>query len=126
MKVLHYWKQMVVALLLVATLAGTVAAPAAHALSGAADVKQATTGAPGAGLTVGGVIQTVVKVLIFLVGAVAVIMIVIGGFRYTTSAGDQAAIKSAKNTILYSVVGLAVAIFAFAIVSFVLTQLKVK
>jgi hypothetical protein len=49
-------------------------------------------------------------------------MIVIGGIRYTTSNGDSAGITSAKNTILYAVVGLIVALLAYAIVNFVLTS----
>jgi hypothetical protein len=50
---------------------------------------------------------------------VAVIMIVVGGVRYTTSNGDSASIKSAKDTILYACVGLVVAIMSFSIVNFV-------
>ena len=49
-------------------------------------------------------------------------MIIIGGFRYVTSQGDQTQMQSAKNTILYAVIGLIVAIAAYAIVSFVVTQ----
>ena len=51
---------------------------------------------------------------------IAVIKIVIGGIRYATSGGDSTQIQAAKNTILYAVVGLVVAIMAFAIVNFVL------
>ncbi len=65
-------------------------------------------------------IKIVVNVLLFVLGAISVIMIVIGGIRYTLSNGDSAAITSAKNTILYSVIGLIVALLAFAIVDFVL------
>jgi hypothetical protein len=54
-----------------------------------------------------------------ILGAVAVIMIVIGGIKYTISQGDSSALTSAKNTILYSVIGLVVAIFATAIIGFV-------
>lgn len=64
-------------------------------------------------------IKTVVNILLFLIGAVAVIMIIIGGIRYTTSNGDSSSMTSAKNTILYAVVGLIVAIMAYAIVNFV-------
>lgn len=67
-------------------------------------------------------LQTVMNILMFLLGAIAVIMIVIGGLRYTTSNGDAGTIKSAKDTILYAVVGLIVALIAYAIVSFVITQ----
>jgi hypothetical protein len=64
-------------------------------------------------------IKDVVNVLLFIIGAVAVIMIVVGGLKYTTSNGDSSAVTSAKNTILYAVVGLVVAILAYAIVNFV-------
>jgi hypothetical protein cdiviTM7_00647 len=60
-------------------------------------------------------------VLLFLLGAVCVIMIIVGGFRYVTSNGDQSAVKAAKDTILYAVVGLIVAIAAYAIASFVVS-----
>lgn len=53
-------------------------------------------------------------------GIVAVIVIIVGGIRYTTSNGDAAGVKSAKNTILYAVVGLIVIIMASAITQFVI------
>jgi hypothetical protein len=65
-------------------------------------------------------IKTIVNVLLFILGAIAVIMIIIGGIRYTTSNGDANATKGAKDTILYAVIGLIVAILAYAIVNFVL------
>lgn len=65
-------------------------------------------------------IKTVVNILLFVLGAIAVIMIIIGGIRYTTSNGDASSIKGAKDTILYAVIGLVVAILAYAIVNFVL------
>lgn len=78
-------------------------------------------GAGGEGAFKGG-LKTIVNVLLFLLGAIAVIMIVIGGIRYTISNGDQGQIKQAKDTILYSVIGLIVALLAAAIVNFVLGQ----
>lgn len=65
-------------------------------------------------------IKDIVNVLLFVLGAIAVIMIIIGGIRYTTSNGDSSSIQGAKNTILYAVVGLVVAILAYAIVNFVI------
>ncbi len=70
-----------------------------------------------------GFIQNIVNVLLFLIGAVSVIMIVIGGLKYVLSQGDQSSITSAKNTILYSVIGLVVALLAYAIVNFVIDGL---
>jgi hypothetical protein len=64
-------------------------------------------------------IPAVVNTLLYFVGAIAIIMIIVGGLRYVISAGNPSAIQSAKNTILYSIVGLVLAISAYAIVSFV-------
>ncbi len=64
-------------------------------------------------------ITIIINTLLVVLGMIAVIMIVIGGIRYTTSNGDPGGIKSAKDTIIYSVVGLVVAIMSFAIVNFV-------
>lgn len=65
-------------------------------------------------------IKSIVNLLLFLLGAIAVIMIIIGGIRYATSNGDAGSTKSAKDTILYAVIGLIVAILAYAIVNFVI------
>ena len=66
---------------------------------------------------------TIANVLLFLVGAVAVIMLIVGGFRYVTSNGDQNSVTAAKNTILYAIIGIVVAFLAYAAVNFVTTQL---
>lgn len=67
-----------------------------------------------------GVFQTVTNILLFIIGAVAVIMLVIGGIRYTVSGGDANQVTAAKNTILYAIIGIVVAILAFAAVNFVI------
>ena len=71
-----------------------------------------------------GVFQTVADTLIFLVGAVAVIFLIIGGLRYVISNGDSKAVEAAKNTILYAIIGIVVAIISFALVSFVITSIQ--
>jgi len=68
--------------------------------------------------------KTIVNVILFILGAISVIMIVIGGVRYTLSGGDSGSTKGAKDTILYAVVGLVVAMLAYAIVNFVITSFK--
>jgi hypothetical protein len=65
------------------------------------------------------IFTTIVNVLLFVIGAISVIMLIIGGIRYTISAGDSGAVTAAKNTILYAIIGLIVAFLAFAIVNFV-------
>lgn len=69
------------------------------------------------------IVKDVINVLLFIIGAVSVVMIIYGGFRYVTSAGNSDSVTKAKNTILYAVVGLVVALLAFAIVNFVITNL---
>lgn len=73
--------------------------------------------------TVPGTIKNVGNILIFITGSIAVLMIIIGGLRYTLSGGDQGTINSAKNTIMYAVVGLVVSIAAYAIVNLVLSNI---
>ena len=70
-----------------------------------------------------GIFHTIANVLIYIVGAVAVIMLIIGGLRYVISQGDKSNVESAKNTILYAVIGIVVAILAYAIVNFVTSSL---
>lgn len=69
-----------------------------------------------------GIIKTVINVLSMIVGAICIIMIVFGGFRYMTSGGESAGVSGAKNTILYAVVGLVVVLLAQAIVRFVFSR----
>ena len=70
-----------------------------------------------------GLIKTVVNVLLWAVGILSVIMIIFSGLRYITSAGDASKTKSAQSTLTYSVVGLIVAIMAYAIVNMVTNRL---
>jgi hypothetical protein len=67
------------------------------------------------------VFQTVTNVMLFLIGAISVVMLIYGGIRYTISQGDSTAVTNAKNTIMYAVIGIVIAILAFAIVNFVVT-----
>ncbi len=72
--------------------------------------------------TVNGLITTVINIFSVVVGVVAVVMIIIGGFKYITSGGDSGGVTSAKNTVLFAIVGLIVVALAQIIVRFVLTE----
>lgn len=65
----------------------------------------------------------IISTLTYVVGAIAVLMIIIGAVRYSLSAGDQSQVTAAKNTILYALIALIVAIMANALVNFVLTNI---
>lgn len=86
----------------------------------------AGSGAIGCGekslLAPGGFVNTAINTVIFIVGALSVIMVIIGGLRYVLSGGDAAGLKSAKETIIYALVGLVVALLSFAIVSFIINR----
>lgn len=69
-------------------------------------------------------VKDVINTVLYVLGIIAVIMIVIGGFRYVMSSGDQTGVTNGKNTILYAVIGLIVAILSYAIVNFVIFQLQ--
>jgi len=64
-------------------------------------------------------LQTIVNVILSIMGAVAVLIIVVAGFRFMTSQGNPSEVTTARNAILYALVGLVVIIAAFAIVNFV-------
>jgi len=72
----------------------------------------------------GGFVTTVINVLLFVIGILCVVMIVFGGIRYTMSTGDKGRVDSAKNTIIYAVVGLVVAMIAYALVNWVFNALQ--
>lgn len=67
-----------------------------------------------------GIFSTITNVLLFVLGAISVIMIIIGGLRYVVSGGNSANVTAAKNTILYAIVGVIIAMLAYAIINFVL------
>jgi len=69
-----------------------------------------------------GVFTTFTSVLLFAIGAISVIMIIIGGLRYVVSGGDSSNITAAKNTVLYALIGLIIALLSYAIIRFVLTS----
>lgn len=105
-------------------IAGAIILPASPAL--AIDVFQPCNGGNNSAVcgatddNATSMISIIVDTLIYLLGAISVVMIVVGGIRFVTSNGDSSGVKSARETVLYSVVGLLVAIMSFAIVKFVI------
>ena len=71
----------------------------------------------------GGWITTIINIALFIVGIASVIMIIYSGIRYTTSRGEGKAVESAKNTMLYAIMGLIIAIVAYALINFVISSI---
>jgi multisubunit Na+/H+ antiporter MnhB subunit len=117
-------KKFKIALLSFAALVGVMTLVPSYEVAAAdpkTQIQQGVTDVGGGGqVSLGTRIKNIVNILLYILGAIAVIMIVIGGIRYTTSNGDSGNIKSAKDTILYAVVGLVVALLAYSIINFVL------
>ena len=69
-------------------------------------------------------LKNATNTVLFIAGALAVIMIIYGGIRYITAHGDEKQVKVAKDTIVYSVAGLIIAILAYALVTFIFDRFK--
>lgn len=76
------------------------------------------------GAGINGMIKATLQILSLVVGIAAVIMIILSGFKYITSGGDASKIASAKNTLIYAIVGLVVVALAQTIVYFVLGKVN--
>ncbi len=69
----------------------------------------------------GSIVSKIINLMLYGIGVLSVVMLIMGGFRYIISGGQNDKVSAAKNTILYAIVGLLVAIFAYAIIQFVLS-----
>ncbi|MEI8072929.1 MAG: pilin [Candidatus Saccharibacteria bacterium] len=102
-----------------ATMANRVYAASCDLTSGVSSGAQCAQGSSTA-TNLADQIKTVTNTLLYVLGIIAVIMIIVGGLRYALSGGNENATRGAKDTILYAVIGLVVASLAFAIVNYVL------
>ena len=69
-------------------------------------------------------VKTTINVILYVLGSLSVVMIIYSGILYVMSGGDANNVTKAKNTLMYSVIGLIVALLAYAIVNFVITTFK--
>lgn len=67
----------------------------------------------------GSLVRRIINFMLIGIAIISVVMLIVGGFRYVVSGGQKEAVNSAKNTILYAIVGLLIALFAYAIIKFV-------
>ncbi len=116
------WKQLLITFAMITGM-GTLALPASYASAinvfdqcksnGSSAVCKAQ------GDNAASMVKIVINTLLVVLGMIAVIMIVVGGIRYTVSHGNSSSTKEAKETIIYALVGLVVAIMSYTIVNFV-------
>lgn len=124
MKLLQKWAG-IVGVIAIAAFITFFATPevAAQSLQDGVNAAQGS-GQPSTLFGGGSIVTTIINIMLFIVGALSVIMIIIGGLRYVLSGGNASNVTAAKNTILYALVGLIVAFVAFAAVNFILGVLS--
>jgi len=90
------------------------------------DLQQGVKDVPpaGAGTNLPTLITNVVNTLLYIIGIAAVIMLIVGGMQYVMSQGNESSVKNAKNTILYAIIGVVIAVIAYAVVNFVIGRFK--
>jgi hypothetical protein len=115
-------------LLLGLGVAAVIPAPAAWAspksvVCGTLGAGSGCTNTPANGVNLNTTLTGVVNILSVVVGVTAVIMIIVAGFRFVTSAGDSSSIASARSTMIYALVGLAIVLLSQTIVKFVLDRI---
>jgi len=70
-----------------------------------------------------GIFTQITNTILYAVGIISILMLIYGGLRYVISGGDSKKVTDAKNTILYAIIGLIVAILSFAIVNFIINAI---
>src|SRR5207248_2195660 len=81
---------------------------------------------PVSGTSFGDILTAIINALLLFAGAVAVLFLIIGGFRYVVSAGNPEQVEAAKKTILYAILGLIVIFIAFVLVKLIQQYLGVS
>lgn len=120
--------QLTAALVVTLGLAGTVLAPQAVSAQqpfSACDINSgsdlcATERRSNRGDGYSHVVKNVVNILLYIVGVAAVVVIIVSGIRYTASGGNSNNVQAAKLSLIYAVVGLLIAVVAYAIVNYAL------
>lgn len=120
---------LVAACVVIAGLSGLVPAivsadTAKETVCAALDAGNDCTKNPTGSVNINSVIATVINILSFVTAVVAVVMIIVAGFRYITAAGDSSKLTGAKNTLIYAIIGLVIVALAQTIVKFVLEGLQ--
>ena len=72
------------------------------------------------------ILPNIFKILMFAIGTISIIMVLVGALRYVLSGGNSQGTKQAKDTILYAIVGLVIAMLATAIITFVTGSFGLK
>ena len=84
-----------------------------------------TSSSQGGALTPMVIVTRGINIALVVLGGVSALMIVYAGFRFALAGGDPQAVKAARNTILYAVAGLVIAILSYGIVSWITDRISI-
>lgn len=90
----------------------------------AVSIKANEIGLPTSTTNIGDAIANIVRLLMSLIGMLAIVFIIVGGLQLVYSTGDPARVKRGRETLIYACVGLVVAIASYAIVTFISNGVK--
>ncbi len=91
-----------------------------------AQVRRPTIDNPVSGTSLGEVLASIINALLLFAGAVAVLFLIIGGFRYVVSTGNPEQVDAARKTILYAILGLIIIFIAFVLTRLIQQYLGVE
>jgi len=74
---------------------------------------------------IGTLARNLTNTLLFVVGTISVIMVIVGGLRMVLSSGNPANVKTARETVLYALIGVIVALMGYAMVNFVVARFAI-
>ena len=78
---------------------------------------------PGSGLggarTFGDLIYEIISIALFVAGAVAVVFVILGGYQYMTSAGNEEAAEKGKQNVINAIIGIVIIIMSYVIITVV-------
>lgn len=86
-------------------------------------VNAATSGTELQGRSIPGSVSSIVNIILWAAGIIAVIMVIWSGMKFITANGEAQKVSAARNSLSYSLIGLVVVVLAYAIVNFVITNI---
>lgn len=93
-----------------------------EACQGIGDAGSGACDEDGATSTINSTLGNIIGLLSIIVGIAGVIMVIVAGFKYITAGGEASGVKSAKDTLVYALVGLVIAALAQVLVQFVFKE----
>lgn len=73
--------------------------------------------------TATGLIAIIVKYMLYFAGIIAVVFVIIGGYYYITARGNEEQATKGRQTLVYALIGVAIVILSYVIVSALTKQL---